>query len=615
MRIIWPLVLVLVLTVSLTPVQANHLVGTDWRLTPLAGNLVRVRLTVYTDPVAGGGNAVGDPSVTIAAYERRTGTGGTDRLVSSYNLPRTDLRLLPGPGPGCSLVSVAVQELTYEAVLSFNLGAFASPNGYYLAWERCCRNQRLTNVTNGQNEPLAATLRFPAFPDPSSGLRPNASPLFGPPPLATAFCLDDPLRVSFAATDADIDSLAYALVPALSGYTSITLPFLAVPNPGPYPLVGYATGFSPTQPLPGTFQLNPRTGELTGVPTQPGTYAVAVAVREFRRGVLIGENRRETELTVAVCPPNTAPRLTRVRPATPPDTVLITGAADRCLTVRATDRDPGQTLTVRAVGAGGTAAVALTPARFTIQYPPVPVDITVCLTDCATPGPRLLTLVVSDDGCRATPPDTLRIPVRVVPTPNAPPILTREPPAPDTLTVAAGSEIVFTVTARDPDGDPIILSLRPNEAPGLSPAETAGVAETRLVVRWTPPCGAGRTTPYSLWLRAADDGCARAADSLRVLVHVLGSAPVQAADLPNIITPNRDGFNDCFGLGSGARSTAGACADAFQEVRIFSRWGRRVYSSADPAFCWDAADVAAGTYFYLVRGAQRTIRGLLTVVR
>ncbi len=601
--------LVALLLSALAPARANHLIGTDWQLTPLQANQVRVRLTVYTDPVGGGSNATGDPDVTIAAYERGGGPGGTDRLVASYGLPRTGGRGIPGAGPTCGPMNVPLVELTYEAVLIFETSFYTSPNGYYLAWERCCRNQLLTNVSNGQNEPLATTLRFPAWTRTSVGPQFDAAPRFSAPPSAVALCLGEPSRVSFAATDADGDSLAYALVAPLGGFTSTGTPFLPLPNAGPYPVVRYSPGFSVQQPLAGSFQLNPRTGELTGVASQSGTYLVAVAVREYRNGVLIGENRRETELKVVVCPTNASPTLTRVLPA-PPDTVVITGAADRCLTLRATDPDPGQTLTVRALDSVG---VVISPSRFTIQFPPAPVEFTVCLTSCGQPGPRLLTLILSDNGCLASTPATLHIPVRVVPAPNAPPVLRREPPAPDTLVTEAGSEITFAVVATDPERGPLTVRLRPNGAPGLGPASATGTGDARLDVRWTPPCGAARPAPYALWVQANDEGCADPADSLRVLVRVTSPGPASAADLPNVITPNGDGLNDCFGVRAGGGG--GACTNSFQEVLIFNRWGRRVYRSTDPAFCWDAHDAGPGTYFYSVRGTQRSVRGLLTVAR
>ena len=165
-------------------VRANHLIGTDWQLAPLSGNQVRVRLTLYTDPVDGGVNAPGDPTVTVGAYERTVGPGGNDRLIATFTLPRTASRVLPGATPGCSQLGIAILEVVYEAVVAFD-GGFTSASGYYLAWERCCRNQRLTNVSAGQTAPLAATVQFPARPPAGQGL-PNQTARFGPPPPAVA---------------------------------------------------------------------------------------------------------------------------------------------------------------------------------------------------------------------------------------------------------------------------------------------------------------------------------------------------------------------------------------------------------------------------------------------
>lgn len=607
----WLMLAVMALVLGASPTaHANHLVGSDWRMLALGNEQFRVRLTVYIDPVGGGGGAPTDRSATVAAYARGS-AGNPDRLVTTYVLPQTGRRPLPGAGAACSAFNVPVEELVYEAVLTLPASQFGNATGHYLAWERCCRNQILTNIVNGENEGLVAVLAFPGLYTPGGAAFRNSAPQFGAAPRAVALCRGEAAQVSFAATDADADSLAYALVPALAGYTTPLTPFATLANPAPYPPVRYAGSYSATQPFGGAFQLNPRTGELRGTGAQPGTYAVVVAVREYRQGVLLGENRRDIELSVTECPANALPRLTRLTPPAPPDTVRITGAADRCLTLSAFDPDAGQILRVRAVG---DAPVTISPAMVTVPFPPAPVLFTVCWTDCARPTRQTLTLVVEDDGCRTLVPDTLRIPVQVVPAARTPLVLTQTPPLPDTLTVAAGQALQLTVTAHHAatgaSADSLTLQLLPGNAPGLLPATVRGRDTVRLVVAWVPPCPAARAAPYALWFRATTGSCNPAVDSLRVLVQVLGNATATA--LPNIITPNADGLNDCFGL---ANPATGACADAFAEVRIFSRWGQLVYRSTDAAFCWTAPHLAGGTYYYFVRRAQGSVRGWVEVVR
>jgi gliding motility-associated-like protein len=51
--------------------------------------------------------------------------------------------------------------------------------------------------------------------------------------------------------------------------------------------------------------------------------------------------------------------------------------------------------------------------------------------------------------------------------------------------------------------------------------------------------------------------------------------------LPNAFTPNNDGYNDAFCLQGWDK-----CNDSFA-IKIFSRWGEKVYESTDPNFCWN----------------------------
>jgi gliding motility-associated-like protein len=62
--------------------------------------------------------------------------------------------------------------------------------------------------------------------------------------------------------------------------------------------------------------------------------------------------------------------------------------------------------------------------------------------------------------------------------------------------------------------------------------------------------------------------------------------------IPNVITPNGDGFNDGFTLKTRLK--------AMEELVIFNRWGGEVFRSQDPAFAWKANDVPAGIYYYYI---------------
>jgi gliding motility-associated-like protein len=85
-------------------------------------------------------------------------------------------------------------------------------------------------------------------------------------------------------------------------------------------------------------------------------------------------------------------------------------------------------------------------------------------------------------------------------------------------------------------------------------------------------------------------GCA-ARDSVDVR-EPLPTDDCIARRVPNIITPNGDGQNDTFVLGS-------LLAPSWS-LTIFNRWGREVFQQASYDNNWDAPSLAGGVYYYLL---------------
>jgi hypothetical protein len=86
----------------------------------------------------------------------------------------------------------------------------------------------------------------------------------------------------------------------------------------------------------------------------------------------------------------------------------------------------------------------------------------------------------------------------------------------------------------------------------------------------------------------------------------LPSVEVKPQLVPNIITPNGDGDNDTF-------KPVFACAP---HLRIYSRWGRLVYESANYVNDWGAEGLSAGIYYYRLEVAgSAAVNGWLEVVR
>jgi gliding motility-associated-like protein len=85
-------------------------------------------------------------------------------------------------------------------------------------------------------------------------------------------------------------------------------------------------------------------------------------------------------------------------------------------------------------------------------------------------------------------------------------------------------------------------------------------------------------------------------DTLIVPVEV-----VEGLIVPNVFTPNNDGWNDVFDVRTSAVGSF--------NLEIFNRWGNRIYENASPLISWDGTTQAgleapAGTYYYVITKAE-----------
>jgi gliding motility-associated-like protein len=95
-------------------------------------------------------------------------------------------------------------------------------------------------------------------------------------------------------------------------------------------------------------------------------------------------------------------------------------------------------------------------------------------------------------------------------------------------------------------------------------------------------------------IKNRSSGCT---DTLKIPVQV-NTDSTHEVKIANVFTPNGDGKNDCFWV----FGIAPDCEEA--EIRIFNRWGERVYYSKDLSNCWNGKvnntgpELPSGTYFY-----------------
>ncbi|MDG1477134.1 MAG: gliding motility-associated C-terminal domain-containing protein [Vicingaceae bacterium] len=233
--------------------------------------------------------------------------------IPSGNLPQTTTvqlflidsnSIVPTPTNGCNIgQTVCLYQATYEAEVDLPI-SFA---GYHLFYDRCCRTPAVINLTNPGNQGLA----FHAFIPPT--LVNNNSPVFSDVPVPF-LCVGDTSSILNTAIDPDGDLLIFSFVDPYKGFGSSGNAVPGLPNSlsWPIPTVDWVNGahdennpFGPT----GYAFMDGATGLTEYMAPNFGNYVVAVEVREFRFGNLIGITRRDMQFIVINCPPNPPPNL------------------------------------------------------------------------------------------------------------------------------------------------------------------------------------------------------------------------------------------------------------------------------------------------------------------
>jgi len=272
---------------------STHIVGGDFTYRWISGNTFELSLTLFRDC---NGAALFDPEITIGVFDRVT-----DQLTDTLTMQLISTGSLQLAGSQCS----PPPEICVESGIYIkNIVLPNNPNGYYLSWERCCRNHTVVNIDN----PGATGMVFyMELPDPALH---NSSPYFLNDPLPY-MCENQPFEYNFGGMDPDGDSLSFELIIPSSGNSSQSFPILPSPVAGPYSNALFTPGYTLSNVCGGSgpLTIDPVTGDITAVTNFVGIYAMAELVREYRNGVQIGMIRREIEVTVIICDDNSTPEI------------------------------------------------------------------------------------------------------------------------------------------------------------------------------------------------------------------------------------------------------------------------------------------------------------------
>ncbi len=93
------------------------------------------------------------------------------------------------------------------------------------------------------------------------------------------------------------------------------------------------------------------------------------------------------------------------------------------------------------------------------------------------------------------------------------------------------------------------------------------------------------TGNYSISLK---DKCIDQPDNVKVNIATI------AKKIPNIFTPNEDGFNDNFAF-EGCIAIVGSL-----QLKVYNRWGANIYETNDYKFDWKADGITDGLYYFQI---------------
>jgi gliding motility-associated-like protein len=425
-KILSLVMLVTSLIISTNSFHASHLIGGNlgYEYIGQFGNLYRYKiiLTTYTDCTPASQIQDPEPSIQpIGIYQHNVQNnpmGGANKtFITSVNLnlinPGGTL-ITPNLPGGCSVgAGSCIKKGIYEGFVDLAL----SFNGYHIFYERCCRNAAITNLV--PNESMSFHAYIP------SSLIPNNSPKFTNDPIPF-LCAGETTSILNSAYDIDGDLLTFSFVTPYDGFSNATNPAPGPPNPTlnwTLPTVTYATGFSTALPFgaAGASTINATTGLTTYTPTAAGNYVVAVEIREFRNGNLIGVTRSDLQLLVLNCPVNPAPVLSTSQGTTVTQHTIEEGST-LCFDFGYDDPNNNSTVTLVSTGAIFNALFVNPPA--TINTPVTgsgDVSTEFCWTTAcgqAQSIPYQFQTSASDNGC---PPKTANNVFQITVSPVAPP--------------------------------------------------------------------------------------------------------------------------------------------------------------------------------------------------
>jgi gliding motility-associated-like protein len=292
---------------------ATHIVGGEMYYDYLGNNQYRITLKIYRDCL--NGQAQFDENASITVRDAAGNVIGGDWGTGVYGMGAPAINMiLPSINSKCIQApnNVCVEEGIYTHTVTLT----PKTGGYYITYQRCCRNNTVSNLLlPGQQ----GSTYFIRIPGPEEAVNNSSARFDRFPPLF--LCNNLFFNFDHSATDPDGDQLIYSFVAPYQGLDACC-PIVGVigpaasPNcpspppscpqeaePSPYVPVNFIPPYSSSYPISSnpSVVINPQTGMLSGKPNQQGQFVVGICVSEFRAGKLINKTCRDFQFNIISC--------------------------------------------------------------------------------------------------------------------------------------------------------------------------------------------------------------------------------------------------------------------------------------------------------------------------
>lgn len=292
-------------------VKATHAAGAEITYEWISGSTYKIIYTFYRSCAPG---ATTEPTTVSCCYYATC--GGPSYTVTLTKIPGVNGTEVgtgcPGYPSQCSGgTNPGYREWKYSGTVT--LPSQCNFWRFYVSVN--ARNNAITNLTNPGGTELYVETTFD-----NQAAQGNSSPYFTVKPISY-MCINSPYTFNNGAVDPNGDSLSYEqIMPMGAAGTTGCAAGAVAPNTNFNQPVGNPTFFNLTNnPLStnNTYNLNASTGSVTFTPNAQQIAVIAIRVKEWRNGQLIGSIVRDMQYVVLNC--------TSVPPNFATDTTTLTG--------------------------------------------------------------------------------------------------------------------------------------------------------------------------------------------------------------------------------------------------------------------------------------------------